>query len=101
MFGGVNRAGGGKWTGHPEHGLRWGGTTRRAKVQVGGIGCARYPTPARFLPLLSLLKPKLAFQASQRNLTQQEHSLPNLHFEGEKFIVVLQETKDLGSRVNV
>lgn len=28
------------------------GQTRRVKVQIGGIGSARYPSPARFLPLL-------------------------------------------------
>ena len=55
------------------------GHTRRAQVQLREIGCARYPTAARFLPL-SRLRPKLAFQASQRNGTQLELSLPNLRF---------------------
>ena len=54
--------------------------TRRVKIQVGGVGCTRYPTPPYFLPLVSLLRLKLAFQASQRNDTQQELSLPNLRF---------------------
>ena len=41
---------------------------QRAKIQLGGAGCAWYPTPARFLPLFSLLKTKLALKASQRTV---------------------------------
>ena len=37
------------------------------------------PLPLVFLPL-SCLRPKLTFQASQRNDRQQEHSFPDLRF---------------------
>ena len=86
------------------------GQTRRAKVQFGGTGCARSPTPARFLPLLSLLKPKLALKASQRTIRSisflfQTSLSVNLGSEGsrmgESTIVLWQETKRFGSLVNV
>ena len=86
------------------------GQTGRAKVQFGGTGCARYPTPARFLPLLSLLKPKLAPRASQRTIRSisflfQTSVSVKLGSEGsrmgESTIVLWQETKHFGSLVNV
>ena len=56
------------------------GQTRRVKVQVGEIGCTRYPTRPRFVPMFFLLGPKLAFQAWRRNDRKQELPLPNLRF---------------------
>ena len=79
------------------------GQTRRAKVQLGGTGCARYPTPNRFLP-------KLALKASQRTIRSisfliQTSVSVNLGSEGsrmgESTIVLWQETKHFGSLVNV
>ena len=54
------------------------GQTRRAKVQLG-LDVHGNPLLLFFF-LLSRLRPKLAFQAIQRNDTQPELSLPNLRF---------------------
>ena len=77
------------------------------RSNLGGTGCARYPTPARFLPLLSFLKPKLALKASQRTigfLFQTSVSV-KLGSEGrrmgESTIVLWKETRHFGSRVKV
>ena len=76
----------------------------------GGTGCARYPNPAQFLPLLSLLKSKLALKSLPKNDTQHKLSLPNIRFGelksegsrmGESTIILWQETKPFSSLVNV
>ena len=80
---------------------------RRSELE--GLDVHGIPLPLVFFPL-SRLRPKLAFQASQRNDRQQEHSLPNLRFGelgsegsrmGESTVVLWQETKHFGSLVNV
>ena len=54
---------------------------RRSNLK--GLDVHGIPLPLVFLPL-SCLRPRLAFQASQKNDRQQEHSLPNLRHFGER-----------------
>jgi len=76
----VNGSGGGRWTGHHEHALQWGGTDSESEDPSWRGWMYTVSHSSLLSPLVSLLRLKLAFQASQRNDTQQELSLPNLRF---------------------